>query len=100
LNFKNKKNVDFKENPKLIYVEWLDAISWKDGWRNKGEIEEWGKSADWLVKQAGYLVDENNKYILLASKYNPQEYGENLYAEITKIPKGWIKKKKTISFSS
>ena len=94
---KNKKDIDFKESPKLIYVEWLDAITWKDGWHNRSDVIDWGKSEDWLVKQAGYLVSENKKYILLASKYNPQKYGENLYSELTKIPKGWIKKKRIIS---
>lgn len=87
------------KNKSLIYVEWEDAITMKDGWYAKEDVREWGKSEDWIIKQAGYLVAEDKKYILLATKFNPQEYGDDKYSEITKIPKGWIKKKKVISSS-
>jgi hypothetical protein len=93
------KDIDFKKN-KLLYVEWQDAITMKEGWYAKEDVIDWGKSEDWLIKQVGYLIKENKKYILLATKFNPQEYGENKYSEITKIPKGWIKKRRFISSSS
>lgn len=65
----------------------------KDGWYVKEDVLDWGKSNDWLIKQAGYLLKENKDYILLATKFNPQSYGEDKYSEITKIPKTWIKKR-------
>ena len=33
------------------------------------EIIEWGKTEEWIIKQAGYIVEENREYILIASKY-------------------------------
>lgn len=86
------KSID--KNKKVFYVEWQDAITMKDGWYSEEDVADWGKSEDWLIKQAGYLIKENNKYILLATKFNLQEFGENKYSEITIIPKGWIKKRK------
>ena len=97
---KNNTPIDFKKKPKLIYVEWEDAITMKNGWYIKEDVQEWGENKDWIIKQTGYLIDENKKYILLATKYNPQESEESKFSEITKIPKGWIKKKFNVSFSS
>lgn len=85
--------------PKLIFIEWYDAITMKNGWYIENDVKEWGQNMDWLIKQAGYLIEDNKKYILLASKYNPQESEESKYSEITKIPKGWIKKRVPITFS-
>lgn len=82
---------------KLQYIEWCDAITMNNGWYLKEDVRDWGMSEDWLIKQAGYIVEENKKYILLASKYNPQKLGEDRYSEITKIPKTWIKKRRIIS---
>lgn len=84
---------------KLTYIEWEDALTWNDGWHDKEGILEWGRSDDWIIKQAGYVIEENKKYILLANKFNPQQFGEHKYSEITKIPKGWIRKRITFSSS-
>ena len=81
----------------LIYVEWLDAITMKDGWYAKDQAEEWGRSEDWLIKQVGYLIEETKKYVVLATKFNPQRFGDDKFSEITKIPKGWIKKRKILT---
>jgi hypothetical protein len=81
---------------KLILLEWCDAITSFDGWTDLDEIIEWGKTEEWIIKQAGYIVEENREYILIASKYNPQRRGDK-YSEITKIPKTWIRKRKIIS---
>lgn len=84
---------------KLVYLEWCDAITMKNGWYNAETVKEWGRTQDWKIKQAGYIIEENKKYILLATKYNPQEAEESKFSEITKIPKTWIKKRITF-FSS
>lgn len=82
---------------KLEYIEWNDAITSFDGWTDRNSVIEWGQTEDWIVKQAGYIIDENKDYLLIASKYNPQTDGEDKFSEITKIPKTWIRKRKTIS---
>ncbi len=89
-----------KQKINLVFVEWCDAVTYNDGWIDKESVLEWALNDDWVIKQSGFLIEENKKYIILASKYNPQEYTENKFSEITKIPKTWIKKRKTIiSFS-
>jgi hypothetical protein len=87
-----------KNKFKLIYVEWCDAITMKDGWYNLDDVLNWGKSETWTIRQAGYLIKETKKYILLASKYNYQKSSEDMFSELTKIPRTWIIKKQIISF--
>ena len=41
---------------KLIYIEWTDAISSTQTWRTKGEILDWAKDVDYLVKQIGWVI--------------------------------------------
>ena len=89
----NKKEI-------LFLIEWGDAITMNKGWYSAADIKEWGKNEDWIIQQVGYIIEENSKYILLASKLNPQESEEPKYSEVTKIPKTWIKKRHKVTFSS
>ncbi len=84
----------------LYFVEWQDAITMPSGWYEKDVCKQWGKSESWLIKQVGYLIDENENYILLATKFNPQQNGENKFSEITKIPKSWVTKRKLIKLNN
>lgn len=86
--------------PQLYYIEWSDAVSTSEGWNSREEVLMWGKNNDCLIKQAGYILEDNKTYLLVASKYNAQEATEDKYSELTKIPKTWLKKKKKIFISS
>ena len=88
------------KEPKLKYIEWQDGITMSKGWYSKDDLIEWGETEDCIIKQAGYIIEENKKYILLASKYNPQETEDCKFSEVTKIPATWIKKRFNVSFSS
>ena len=85
----------------LTYLEWCDSVSLGYGgnWHEVEDLIDWGKNADWIIKQAGYILDENDEYILIAGKYNPQEDTEDKFSEVTKIPKTWIKTRKELVFS-
>lgn len=83
----------------LYYIEWADALTFYDEWRDRESICERYKNDDWIIRQAGYILKETKKYIIIASKYNPQEADKDRFAEITKIPKTWIRKKKKITVS-
>ena len=82
---------------KLIYIEWCDAITKMDGWHNLEDAKDWANEEEWIIRQAGFLIEESKKYILLAGQYNPQKETEDQFANLTKIPKTWILKRKTIS---
>ena len=84
---------------KLQYIEWQDAITMSKGWYSQQDLIDWGKLEESVIKQVGYLIEENKKYILLASKFNPQESEEDKFAEITKIPTTWIRKRVNVSVS-
>jgi len=76
----------------LIYIEWGDAIS-NTGWVSEDDAVAWADSEDWIVKNIGWVVKETKDYILLAGKYSE---GSEEWGLVHKIPKTWIKTRKTI----
>jgi hypothetical protein len=45
---------------------------------------------------SGYIIEGNKNYLFIASEYNPQD-SEDKFSEIAKIPKTWIRKRKSIT---
>lgn len=81
-------------HPKLVYIEWCDAISDSGGWKYLEEVFEWAEDLHWIVKESGFILKETKDYILLAHKMVPaKNKEENLYGSLKKIPKTWIIKK-------
>lgn len=81
---------------KLIYIEWHDAFA-SGGWYDKDQLDNW-KQGDWIVKQVGWLYEETNKQIILASRYSPPDQdGIEQYGQLQKIPKTWIRKRIDLS---
>lgn len=82
---------------KLIYLEWEDAVS-NARWFSKKELEWFVEDADaWLVREAGWLISETKRYIIIATSYKPaDEYTDEQFCNLHKIPKTWIRKRKTL----
>jgi hypothetical protein len=85
--------------PKWVYIEWCDAQVNSDGWKDINESLLWSQENDWIIQQVGIILNETKKYLLIAGKQNPQSDRECQYSEITKIPKTWIRKRKTLAIS-
>lgn len=49
---------------KLIYIEWEDSASIGNGWVKKEEVE---KDTPRLVRQVGWIIKEEKKFITLAA---------------------------------
>lgn len=87
---------------KLVYIEWADAVSPVEGWKTKTEVLEWSKEESYWVGQVGWVLEENDKYIIISSQHNRNEKTdgssmlEDQYAHVVKIPKTWIRKRKTL----
>ena len=79
--------------PKLIYIEWCDAIESQANWQSLEVIKYWAKTDNWIVRECGFLLEENKEYILLANRISNPEEDQPQYAGIMKIPSTWIKKK-------
>jgi len=78
------------KQPKILYIEWCDAISKiDDAWTDLEDSLEWGEEAEWIVKEVGFVLKETKQYILLASRHSEGQYGG-----LFKIPKPWILKRK------
>lgn len=82
----------------MYYVEWVDAQHF-GGWHTLAEVSDWSAQDDWLIYQAGYLIDQSKDHLVLAGKYNPQEADEDRFSELTRIPAAWIKRKRRLSIS-
>ena len=85
------------EKYKLIYLEWTDALSYDVGWIDEDEAFEWAKNEEWIVKQCGWLIEENSKYIVIATKYCHQTRAKSMFSKFSKIPKTWIVKRNEIT---
>ena len=82
---------------KIIYLEWADACSAPDKWMADEDLDNWMKSGGWLVKQVGFLLEENKNFIVLAAmEVNESEFSQGFHGHVHKIPKGWIIKRKIL----
>ena len=80
---------------KLIYIEWGDAIA-HSGWRSLDDAIKWSREHNYFVEQVGWVIEENDKYICIASSRALPSDDEPQYSQLQKIPKTWIRKRKTI----
>lgn len=83
---------------KLIYLEWEDAIA-AQGWHNEKEIKDWVAKDNAIVSEVGWVYAENKTHIVLVSrKINEIDKGKEYesYGLLQKIPKTWIRKRKTL----
>ena len=84
---------------KLVYLEWEDACDdVSTGWKTEDEVLEWAKNDSWWVKEIGYVIYEDKKVTVLASKMEPgnKDYCAT-FKGITRIPKTWIRKRINLS---
>jgi len=85
---------------KLIYIEWADATSPAENtWRDEYEAKQWAKDDDYWIKQVGWILEENNKYILLASHKSITKTDTQIeqFGLLQKIPKTWIRHRKDLT---
>ena len=50
---------------KVVYIEWDDAVSAPVGWIDN--FEEWKKTSQFIIKEVGFLLEENSKEIFCES---------------------------------
>ena len=78
-----------------VYIKWNDAMSDIVGWRTIEDAIEWGHDVPCKVEQLGFIVDETEDYILLASKLN-----FDIIQGLTKIPKKYILERINLNYES
>jgi hypothetical protein len=74
-----------KKQPKLMYVEWVDAVA-DVGWDYEVEATKIS-----LIQSVGWLVKENKDEIVLAADYSEGDTNRRMA-----IPKSWIRNKKVL----
>jgi len=81
---------------KLIYLEWADAIS-NNNWFPGDSARIWADKQEWIIRETGWVIKETKEYICLASTWKPEdEYTDEKFMNLHKIPKTWIRKRKTL----
>jgi hypothetical protein len=81
----------------IIYIEWCDAITNHEPWMSRTEALEWANTRQWVNKHIGFIVDENDEYILIAGEIGQMTEDEPQLGHVTKIPKTWILKRLILS---
>ena len=77
---------------KPVYIEWVDTIGDpQNNWKDKNDTDEFFDRDDNIVKEVGFIWNEDDNYINLISKYMPSDdIFITLTSGRTKIPKKWI----------
>ena len=75
-----------------MYLEWIDAASPADdiSWWSEKEIIDWSAKFDSHIKSVGWIIQENKKFIILASEY---DQANDCYAHPLRVPKPWIRRR-------
>lgn len=79
--------------PVFTYIEWQDAVSDTGTWMSTEDAIDWADNEDFIIKQAGYILKETDKYILIAGQYNEQTDTPCKCGNLHKIPVTWIRKR-------
>lgn len=86
---------------KLVYIEWADAVANDSAkWYTMDGVLEWADESDCVVREVGFVIKENKKEMVLASRTQSmgKDY-ETQYGLLQKIPKTWIRKMKVIKLN-
>ena len=70
---------------KPVYKKWIDAMADDIGWKTTEDAVDWGENVNCIVEELGYVVDETNNYLLLASKVNG-----DMVSGLMVVPKKYI----------
>lgn len=83
-------------NPlKLIYVEWDDADS-ISRWMHTEEVETYIRTYT-PIRQSGFVLHESDQLLVLAGSICPaDEFKDQTYGNVIRIPKPWIHKRMTL----
>ncbi len=74
----------------VIVIKWLDAHEKEQQWDSMEDTLNWAEKSEWIVTQVGFILFENDEYILLSSQVTKPEEHLQRVGNATKIPKGWI----------
>lgn len=92
-----KKEIILNYDPELIYLEWCDAVH-DNRWLDVKDAKDWIETIDWVVKEAGFLIYEDEESIILAAADKDSQYwAPRRFNGLKKIPKTWIKKRVNLS---
>lgn len=87
----NSPNLEERETYKPMLVTWLDSTA-QEGWHSGHEIEEFSESEPLRIQSLGWLIGEEDLWIVLAmSVCAPRCVGcESKAGELLKIPRSVI----------
>lgn len=78
----------------LIYIEWCDATAINSDWESIQTVIDYAKEDEsWLVREVGFVLEETDEYLLLASQIT---IGGSV-GNAVKIPTTWIRKRIELS---
>jgi len=80
----------------MTYLEWHDAHT-NNGWFTPEQVDRWAES-DWVIRECGWVIKETDKFIIFATAWKPpDEWTEEQFCSLHRIPKTWIRIRKLLS---
>ncbi len=58
--------------PKLVYLEWIDAVG-NSRWFTNSEAITWAKTSKWMVREVGWVIYEDSKVLCFASSWKIED---------------------------
>lgn len=86
--------------PPRVEVEWLDSQS--DGrWQALPDALRAAEADDLLHRSIGFLIDDNERYVLLAASHREEREGEPvMVADVLQIPRPAVLSVRTLTLSA
>lgn len=78
---------------KIAIVVWEDIVATDNNWRTEDDGIHWSDSESGLVSQVGYLLDQDDKYIVLMDSFFQEG---DMIGSVTRIPLVTVKSIKLI----
>lgn len=85
-------NVHHRDAFNCVYVEYYDVVGKIETWATAGEAIEWASSDIGLNKVVGWVIETNDKYLLIGSHKADNPNGDDQWGQLTRIPRGIITK--------
>jgi hypothetical protein len=77
--------------PELVLVQWDDAHNNQGAWvYGEDGLNEFATDERFQVSQAGWLVYEDDKCVVIASRITRNDTPERAYGQLERIPKRMI----------
>lgn len=79
-----------KVNLRPVLIKWEDIEESHTAWQTPDEGIKWGAKHKCIVHQLAFIVEDNDRYLLVTNQHMTDTEGDIAIGGVTRIPKGCI----------